>query len=48
MRQRFAEQDNKVTGLQTEVTGLQTEMRQRFTEQDNQLKQILTLLSERQ
>jgi uncharacterized coiled-coil protein SlyX len=37
MRQRFAEQDGKITGLDGKITGVQTEMRQRFAEQDGKI-----------
>ncbi len=37
MRQRFAEQDGKITGLDGKITGMQTEMRQRFAEQDGKI-----------
>ena len=37
MRQRFAEQDDKITALDGKVVGLQTEMRQRFAEQDGKI-----------
>ena len=37
MRQRFAEQDGKITALDGKVVGLQNEMRQRFAEQDGKI-----------
>jgi hypothetical protein len=36
-RQRFAEQDGKITALDGKVVGLQIEMRQRFAEQDGKI-----------
>jgi len=37
MRQRFAEQDGKITALDGKTVGIQAEMRQRFAEQDGKI-----------
>ena len=47
MRQRFAEQDSKITALDGKVVGLQTEMRQRFTGIETALTRILERLPEK-
>ena len=41
-RQRFAEQDSKITALDGKVVGLQTEMRQRFTGIETETRQRFT------
>jgi hypothetical protein len=46
MRQRFAEQDGKITGLDGKITGVQTEMRQRFAEQDGKITSVQTTQTE--
>ncbi len=47
MRQRFAEQDGKITGLDGKITGVQTEMRQRFAEQDGKITGVQTEMRQR-
>jgi hypothetical protein len=47
MRQRFAEQDGKITGLDGKITGMQTEMRQRFAEQDGKITGVQTEMRQR-
>ena len=47
MRQRFVEQDSKITTLDGKVVGLQTEMHQGFTGIETALTQILARLPEK-
>lgn len=46
MRQRFAELDGKITGLDGKIVGQQTEMRQRFAEQDSKIASLQTTQAE--